>query len=107
MFVYTSDIGSAGTDANVYMVAYGDKGKSDKITLDNKGDNFEKGQTDQFKIEMVEIGKPYKIRVWHDDAGMAAGWHLNKVSVIQWCQYGGNNNFSNILVWFVFDISYN
>ncbi|XP_033751254.1 lipoxygenase homology domain-containing protein 1-like isoform X2 [Pecten maximus] len=76
--VSTSDIKSAGTDANVYMVAYGDKGKSDKVTLSNKGDNFEKGQTDHFKVGMVDIGKLYKIRVWHDNEGLASGWHLHK-----------------------------
>ena len=82
--IYTSDLRGAGTDANVHLVAYGrnkdgDYLKSDEIELDNQGDNFEGGQMDQFKIEMVEIGKPYKIRIGHDNKGAFAGWHLNRV----------------------------
>ena len=87
--MHTSDLRGAGTDANVHLVAYGkatgkDKDveyrKSDEIVLENKGDNFESGQTDKFKIEMIDIGKPYKIRVGHDDAGSFADWHLDYVS---------------------------
>ncbi|XP_022094211.1 lipoxygenase homology domain-containing protein 1-like isoform X2 [Acanthaster planci] len=79
--VFTSDVASAGTDANVYFCLYGDQGKSDEIKLDNKSDNFERGQQDSFKIEMVPVGKPYKMRVWHDNKGMAAGWHLEKIEI--------------------------
>ncbi len=82
--VFTSDIRGAGTDANVHLVAYGkDKEgnsiKSDEIILDNKGDNFEAGQEDKFKVEMIDIGRPYKIRVAHDNSGSFPGWHLDKV----------------------------
>ena len=88
--VYTSDMRGAGTDANVWLVAYGkvygkskdvDYRKTDEIKLDNKGDNFEAGQMDGFKVEMDEIGKPYKIRIGHDNTGNFAGWHLDKVRV--------------------------
>ena len=88
VWVYTSDMRGAGTDANVHIVAYGknkkgDSIKSDEIKLDNKGDNFEAGQTDKFKVEMIDIGKPYKIRVGHDNSGAFAGWHLDRVSHMQ------------------------
>ncbi|XP_013416715.1 lipoxygenase homology domain-containing protein 1 isoform X2 [Lingula anatina] len=79
--IYTSDIRGAGTDANVYMVLYGDKGKSDEVKLDNETDNFEQGQVDKFKIELDEVGKPYKMRIRHDGKGSFAGWHLNKVEL--------------------------
>ncbi|XP_071795423.1 lipoxygenase homology domain-containing protein 1-like [Asterias amurensis] len=79
--VTTSDVSSAGTDANVFFCLYGDEGKSDDIKLENKSDNFEKGEQDTFKIEMVPVGKPYKMRVWHDNKGMAAGWHLEKIEI--------------------------
>ena len=77
--MFTSDIKSAGTDANVSLVVYGEKGKSDDIKLENKGDTFEQGHMDMFKIDTTEVGVPYKIRVWHDNAGAFSGWHLNKV----------------------------
>lgn len=79
-WVFTSDIANAGTDANVYLVIYGDKGKSDDIPLQNKGNTFERGQTDTFRFNTNDVGKPYKIRVWHDNSGTFAGWHLDKVS---------------------------
>ncbi|GFN87702.1 hypothetical protein PoB_001420800 [Plakobranchus ocellatus] len=80
-WVMTSDIKSAGTDANVHIVIYGDKGKTDDIPLDNKGDNFEKGQLDTFRFNSVDVGKPYKMRVWHDNSGSFAGWHLDKIEL--------------------------
>nr|KAG5694176.1 hypothetical protein BaRGS_016022 [Batillaria attramentaria] len=80
-WVFTSDIKHAGTDANVYMVIYGEKGKSDDIPLENKGDSFEAGHMDMFKFDTVDVGTPYKIRVWHDNSGAFAGWHLNKIEL--------------------------
>ena len=84
--IHTSDMRGAGTDANVFLVAYGrtkdgEYRKSDSVPLDNKGDNFESGQEDKFKVEMAEIGKPYKIRVGHDNGGSFAAWHLDRVGV--------------------------
>ena len=40
----------AGTDANVFMTLYGDKGKTDEVQLGNATDNFEQGQLDKFKV---------------------------------------------------------
>ena len=86
VWVHTSDMRGAGTDANVYFVAYGktkdgEYKKSDEIPLDNKGDNFEAGQVDRFKVEMDELGRLYKLRVGHDGSGSFAGWHLDKVCI--------------------------
>nr|KAI8760088.1 lipoxygenase homology domain-containing protein 1-like [Biomphalaria glabrata] len=80
-WVHTSDKKNAGTDANVFMCIYGDKGKSDEIKLDNKGDNFEQGQTDTFRFTTPNLGALYKVRVWHDNTGSFAGWHLNKIEL--------------------------
>ncbi|GFR78063.1 lipoxygenase homology domain-containing protein 1 [Elysia marginata] len=80
-WVMTSDIKSAGTDANVHIVLYGDKGKTDDILLTNKGDSFEKGNMDTFRFNSVDVGKPYKLRVWHDNEGSFAGWHLDKIEL--------------------------
>lgn len=81
MWVRTSNVKSAGTDANVGICLYGKKGKTSEIKLDNKGDNFEKGQIDHFKVNLEEVGTPYKLRVYHDNSGRAAGWHLEKVKI--------------------------
>lgn len=81
VWVKTSDLKNAGTDANVGICLYGKKGKSEEIILDNKGDNFEKNQMDHFRVHIEEIGTPYKLRVYHDNSGRAAGWHLEKIEM--------------------------
>lgn len=82
MFVYTGSKKNAGTNANVSMVVYGDNGKSDQISLANNNSNFKQGATDEFKINMIDIGIPYKIRIWHNNSGSFSGWFLEKVGFI-------------------------
>ena len=48
--IWTSDVRGSGTDASVSLQIYGDKGKSDVITLQNEDDNFEQGEVDKFKV---------------------------------------------------------
>lgn len=50
VWLWTSDMRGAGTDANVFMTLYGDKGKTDEVPLGNATDNFEQGQLDKFKV---------------------------------------------------------
>ena len=80
--VYTSDISKAGTDAKVGLCLYGEKGQSDEIILDSKKEFFEKGRMDSFKVDIANVGRPYKLRVYHDNKGHGNGWHLNKVNKI-------------------------
>ena len=49
--VVTGDRKYAGTDANVYMEIMGKHGKTGEIKLDDNNNNFEKGQTDIFKVQ--------------------------------------------------------
>ncbi|XP_061409799.1 lipoxygenase homology domain-containing protein 1-like isoform X3 [Lethenteron reissneri] len=81
VWVHTSDVRNAGTDANVRFQLYGERGHSEEILLDNKSDNFERGQTDKFTVELPDLGPLYKMRVWHDCTHPFAGWHLDKVTV--------------------------
>jgi lipoxygenase homology domain-containing protein 1 len=81
VWVYTSDLKNAGTDASVSMTLYGDKGKTDEIPLNNKSDNFESGKCDKFKIETNDIGQPFKLRIQHDNKGLASGWHLDHIEI--------------------------
>lgn len=53
LWIWTSDLPSAGTDADISFQVYGDKGKSDEIRLDNKTDNFEQGQIDRFMVSFI------------------------------------------------------
>ncbi|XP_030824848.1 LOW QUALITY PROTEIN: lipoxygenase homology domain-containing protein 1 [Camarhynchus parvulus] len=83
LWIWTSDIKNAGTDATIFFQIYGDKGKSDEMKLDNNSDNFETGQTDKFMIELPDLGNFYKLRIWHEKRNPFAGWHLNKVTLLK------------------------
>ncbi|KAM6289832.1 lipoxygenase homology domain-containing protein 1 [Aegotheles albertisi] len=83
LWIWTSDIKNAGTDATIYFQVYGDKGKSDEMKLDNNSDNFETGQTDKFMIELPDLGTFYKLRIWHEKRNPFAGWHLDKVTLLK------------------------
>ncbi|XP_077976546.1 lipoxygenase homology domain-containing protein 1-like isoform X1 [Styela clava] len=77
--IWTTDKRSAGTDAKVFLQVYGSEGKSGEIRLNNESDNFESGQKDSFKIDFVNVGTIYKLRVWHDNSRSFPGWHLDKI----------------------------
>ena len=65
VFVYTGNKWGAGTDANVYLIMYGEQGETEKIFLKNSKTNrnkFERNACDEFEIENVDIGEPQKIR---------------------------------------------
>lgn len=80
--VWTSDVRFAGTDSNVSMTVYGDKGKTESLALSNNTDNFERNKLDTFKLEFPSVGKIFKIRIGHDNKGlMQQAWHLHKVEL--------------------------
>ncbi|XP_019387226.1 PREDICTED: lipoxygenase homology domain-containing protein 1 [Crocodylus porosus] len=83
LWIWTSDIKNAGTDATVFLQVYGDKGKSDTIKLDSKSDDFECGRTDKFVIELPDLGLIYKVRIWHEKKTPFSGWHLHKVTLLK------------------------
>lgn len=59
--VTTGDKRGCGTDANVFLIIFGQNGSSDELalkdSLTNK-DKFERGKTDVFKFSMLNLGKP-------------------------------------------------
>uniref|UniRef100_A0A4W4F748 PLAT domain-containing protein n=1 Tax=Electrophorus electricus TaxID=8005 RepID=A0A4W4F748_ELEEL len=83
LWIWTSDLPGSGTDASILFQIYGEKGKSDEMKLDNKTDNFEQGQTDKFMIELPELGKLTKLRIWHEKRHPFAGWHLSRVTLLK------------------------
>lgn len=54
--VTTGDRRGAGTDANVYVKVIGTKGHSGDRLLESPGNNFERGKTDVFGIDCVDLG---------------------------------------------------
>ena len=72
--VKTSDIRGAGTDANVYVVVFGQNGDSGELHLKESETNkspFENNQTDVFTFpHTLSLGTLTKCRVWHDNKGL-------------------------------------
>lgn len=80
--VLTGDRRGAGTDANVFIVIYGDKGISGQPkTLQTGANNFERGATDTFGVEAADLGDLNKIRIGHDGTGWGSAWFLDKVYI--------------------------
>lgn len=80
--VFTADVAHAGTDANVFMILYGENGDTGRRELKKKfRDLFERGNMDDFKIEALDLGKLTKLFIEHDNHGIGAGWMLDRVEV--------------------------
>ncbi|XP_056274884.1 lipoxygenase homology domain-containing protein 1 isoform X1 [Pseudoliparis swirei] len=83
LWIWTSDIPGAGTNADICFQVYGEKGKSDEMGLNNKTDNFEQGQVDRFMVELPDLGRFTKLRIWHEKRNPFAGWHLSKATLMK------------------------
>lgn len=72
----------AGTDSNVFITIYGVNGDSGRRELKKKFRNlFERGQTDSFVLEMLELGDLLRVKVEHDSSSPNGGWFLECVEV--------------------------
>lgn len=87
----TGDKRGAGTDANVFIQFYGPDGKSEEIPLDNRSNNFERGQEDVFKIEAEDVGPIYKVRIGHDNKGGSSGWFLERMHIQRYATKSSKN----------------
>ena len=69
----TSDVRGAGTNANVFIVIFGEHGDSGDKPLrqsESNGSPFENNQTDVFTFnDELSLGALMKVRVWHDNKG--------------------------------------
>uniref|UniRef100_A0A8C3TZX6 Oxygen-regulated protein 1 n=1 Tax=Catharus ustulatus TaxID=91951 RepID=A0A8C3TZX6_CATUS len=81
--VTTGDLWNAGTEADVYISVYGERGDtgSRQLLRSQKSKKFLKGQTDIFAVEAVHLGCLYKIVIGHNGLGSGNGWFLDKVVI--------------------------
>ncbi|XP_071410619.1 oxygen-regulated protein 1 isoform X4 [Pithys albifrons albifrons] len=81
--VTTGDLWNAGTEADVYISVYGERGDtgSRQLLKSQKSKKFLKGQTDIFAVEAVHLGHLYKIVIGHNGLGSGNGWFLDKVVI--------------------------
>ncbi|KAM9260875.1 oxygen-regulated protein 1 [Cariama cristata] len=81
--VHTSDMPSAGTSSKVYITLYGDHSSSGPIFLDGEeGKLFQRGNEDIFTVNTGNIGRLYKIRIGHTNAGNSPAWHCEEVQLL-------------------------
>ncbi|KAH3815018.1 hypothetical protein DPMN_143537 [Dreissena polymorpha] len=80
--VKTGDRLGAGTDANVFVILYGNGGSSDETKLDDLFRNdFERGQTDVFYIEDQQFETVTSLELWKGSAGLFADWYIDTITV--------------------------
>ncbi|KAM6444396.1 oxygen-regulated protein 1 [Rhynochetos jubatus] len=81
--VTTGELWNAGTEADVYISVYGERGDtgSRQLLRSQKAKKFLKGQTDIFTVEAVHLGHLYKIVIGHNGLGSGNGWYLDKVVI--------------------------
>lgn len=84
VIVKTGDVKGAGTDSNVYIALIDEEGrKSRDIFLDCKWrDDFEKGNTDVFKVSNVTgLGHICRLELWRDSTGLNDDWFVEWIKV--------------------------
>lgn len=62
----------AGTDANIWMIIFGENGDTGTLALkeSENTNKFEQSLTDMFRFtDILSLGELSKIRVWHDNTG--------------------------------------
>ena len=77
----TGDKVLSGTDSNVFITIYGKTGATQKMHLKRKSEHtFQQGHSDTFKVHANCVGPLKRIRIEHDNKGLAPGWFLERVS---------------------------
>jgi hypothetical protein len=82
--VKTASDMNSGTDSNVFLSIYGDKGEELRAPLKNprSGKNpFEKGNFDKFDLNLSDVGKVERIAVEQDGKKPGAAWKLEHVKI--------------------------
>lgn len=78
--VHTGDVKDAGTQSNVSVMLFGDKGKSSKLRLDKSetyNTKFCRDQLDIFTVYNIpQLGDLHKVQVWHDRTGPKPDWFV-------------------------------
>uniref|UniRef100_A0A2R8MPB5 Lipoxygenase homology domain-containing protein 1 n=1 Tax=Callithrix jacchus TaxID=9483 RepID=A0A2R8MPB5_CALJA len=82
LWVWTTDLKKAGTNSPIFIQIYGQKGRTDEILLNPNNKWFKPGIIEKFRIELPDLGRFYKIRVWHDKRSPGSGWHLERMTLM-------------------------
>ena len=79
--VSTSDVPAAGTDGDVWLWVDGTADRSGWRFLDSAKDNFERGSTDYFYLNLPDLGALSAAWIYFRPQGDNPDWYLNTVVV--------------------------
>ena len=82
--VHTCDEYLAGTDSNIFVTLYGEKGVSESQRLNGhiSGNAFERNNYDVFSVEYdLDVGEVYKIKVQTDAKYGGSDWKCNYIQI--------------------------
>jgi len=96
VLLHTGNRFGAGTDANVFLELYGEKGTSGEIAIPSKREELERGMVNKYKVASKDLGVLRKIDVRHDNTGLGPAWYLEKVTVKD---HSGNRYVFNCGEW--------
>lgn len=96
--VRTGPFFRAGTSATISVILHGEKGMSQAVELKDVNGAarclFQRGSQDAFLISTgLELGRLWKLEIWHNNGGPSPSWFLQDVSVID-CTTGDRFYFS-------------
>ena len=80
--VYTGNRLGASTKADIKLVLFGDKGRTEEIFLKDSRTykvKFQRGQEDIFELNAVYVGPVRKIAIGHDRKELGMLYHWTKV----------------------------
>ncbi|XP_037658982.1 oxygen-regulated protein 1 [Choloepus didactylus] len=100
--IITSDLPSAGTSSQIYIVLYGKHRSSAPIYLyGTEGIQFQSGHEDIFTITVGNIGSLFKIRVGHTNSGLFPAWHCKEIQLQN--MYSGEQFYIPVQRWLARD----
>ncbi|MBB5870813.1 hypothetical protein F4553_004192 [Allocatelliglobosispora scoriae] len=95
--VRTGNLDSAGTDANIYIWAYGNVAVSERKQLDDSRDNFERNSTETFSVtSWPDLGRIDGIGLRKDGAG--SEWYPEWVTIQN--RVTGATAFCAVYTWY-------
>ncbi|NWX89664.1 LOXH1 protein, partial [Nothoprocta pentlandii] len=77
--VHTGTLPASGTDAEVFITVFGEKGDSCRRRL--KHSNLKRGQVSKSELRAIDLGLLSQVLVEHSNVGYGAGWYLDKVII--------------------------
>ncbi|XP_073253611.1 lipoxygenase homology domain-containing protein 1-like isoform X2 [Porites lutea] len=70
-----------GTDADVFIQIFGEKGNTSVVELTKSGNLFESGQKDEFTLVENFVGTLTKVGIKRNEKGLFDAWKLAMITV--------------------------